>query len=75
MIKILRPPELLRQLSRLAAPSSVADGLAPGLEMVEAVREKEGVGGRDQQVIEFALGLPPNPIALLLVEDGPATLV
>ena len=75
MVEVDRPPQPLRRPRRPLAVGAVADHLVPGLEPVEAGGEEPRHRGRDQQVVEVALGLGDDPVPLLLVDHPPGALV
>ena len=69
VVEVHRPPELLAQFGSRGAPRPGADLLVPRLRVVHPVREQIGVRGRDQQVVEVAVGLLTDPFPLPIVED------
>ena len=61
-------PEPFAQTLREGTPGAVADGLVPGLEVVDAWRKEDRQARRQYQVVESTVGMVGDPVPLFLVD-------
>ena len=75
VVEVERLADLLAERRGRLAPGPAADGLVPGLDVVDPGREEVRVGHGEEEVVEVARGLLAEPVPLLVVDHEPLALL